>query len=74
MELGGHVVMCHYERVSQGGQDVPNTEDMMATQGLPSDWFGLRTRRTRRGGRRMGCLTDDIVGGLRGGRTLNRPY
>lgn len=39
----------------------PRTEDMIATHGFASVRLALRTRRTRRGGRRMGVLFD-IVG------------
>jgi hypothetical protein len=42
------------------GQCIPRTEDMTVTQGLDSARLGLRTRRTRSGGSRIGFLLDMV--------------
>lgn len=45
-----------YARVSSPDH-LPSTEDMIGTHGLPSCLFGFFTRRTLKGGKRMGFLT-----------------
>jgi len=47
----GSCVYCWVDVV-----DVLRTEDMTATQGFSSGRFGLRTRSTLRGGRRIGLF------------------
>lgn len=54
--IAGNTTKSQAENVYDGADDSnsPNTEDMAVKHGLVSFLFGLRTRRTRRGGRRIG--------------------
>lgn len=61
--LGASFSPCPAQNPSEGAQktqlravDLPKTEAMLAKQGLPSSLFGLRTRKWRSGGRRIGVF------------------
>ena len=49
------IVSQDHKEELEGIGDVLRTELIIARHGFASAWFGLRTRKLGRGGRRIGC-------------------